>query len=124
MIRSPLRRRLAALALLVLPVAACLDGPFAHANPHDGESEITLAVVGGADTLRVVGDAALFQLVTTPVTSGFTVQWESSAPLRLAPIGLGRFVLVSHPPTVTTVQVTARMGANSATRDVVLLPAP
>lgn len=124
MIASPLRRRLLALAILLLPVAACLDGPFEHANPLDGESDITLAVVGGADTLRVIGDAALFQLVTTPVITGFTVQWESSAPLALAPIGFGRYVLVANPPTPTTVVVTARLGANFATRNVVLLPAP
>lgn len=124
MIRISPRRRLMAIALLLIPVAACLDGPFAHANPHDGESEITLTIAGGADTLRVVGDAALFQLVTTPATSGFTPQWVSSAPLQLASIGLGRYVLVTNPPAATTVQVIARFGANSASRNVVLLPAP
>lgn len=124
MIRISPRRRLMAIALLLIPVAACLDGPFAHANPHDGESDVTLTIAGGADTLRGVGNAALFQLVTIPATSGFTPRWESSAPSQLVSLGLGRFVLVTNPPGVTTVQVTARLGANSASRNVVLLPAP
>ncbi len=118
--------RLPLLAALLLALAApgCLDGPFARVNPHDAESPIQLSIVGGRDTLRVAGEQVLYQLVTDPVTNGYTVNWASSATSRLLPLGLGRFQVVSLPAVATTVEIRAAFGANVATRDIVLLPAP
>lgn len=102
----------------------CLDGPFAHVNPHDAETPITLTIVGGADTLRVAAEQVLYQVSTDPVTNGFTAAWTSSSPARLTALGLGRFQVGTLPGVPTTVQIRARMGSNEATRDVVILPAP
>ncbi len=102
----------------------CLDGPFAHVNPHDAETPITLTIVGGADTLRVASEQVLYQVTTDPVSNGFTAAWTSSAPAHLVSLGLGRFQVGTLPGVPTTVQIRARMGSNEATRDIVILPAP
>jgi len=115
-------RPLAALALALF-TPACLDGPFVHANPLDARTPLTLTLLGGRDTLGIVGEQALFQLVTDPVTSGFTVSWRSSSTALLAPRGLGRFEVVSLPGFASTVEITATLGTRSVTRTVVILPA-
>lgn len=107
----------------VLTLAGCVDGPFAHVNPHDPATSLTLTIRGGTDTLRVAGDFVLFQAVTDPVTTGATVFWESSDQTRLAPQGNGLFLVGVLPLTPTGVEVRARLGAASATRTVVILPA-
>jgi hypothetical protein len=118
--------RLSLLTALAACVAAigCLDGPFAHVNPHDAETPITLTIVGGADTLRVASEQVLYQVSTDPVTNGFTAAWTSSAPVRLTSLGLGRFQVGTLPNVPTTVQIRAQMGPKDATRDIVILPAP
>lgn len=118
------RQRLLTAALLLTTAGACVDGPFAHANPNDPDAEIALSIAGGRDTLTSVDGAVLFQLVTTPVTDGGSVAWASSLPILLASNGLGRFVVASRPSQPTTVTVTARLGAHTAERNVVVLPLP
>ena len=110
--------------LLTLAMPACLDGPFARVNPHDAGTALQLRIVGGSDTLRIAGEQVLFQLVTDPVTSGYTVSWSSSQTSRLLPLGLGRFQVISIPAVATTVEISAALGANVATRNIVLVPAP
>ena len=85
---------------------------------------LQLRIVGGSDTLRIAGEQVLFQLVTDPVTSGYTVSWSSSQTSRLLPLGLGRFQVISIPAVATTVEISAALGANVATRNIVLVPAP
>lgn len=104
-------------------LGGCIDGPFAHVNPHDNATPLTLSILGGADTLRVSGDFVLFQAVTDPVTAGATVFWESSAPSLLSSFGDGLFLVGVLPTTPTTVAVRARLGAANASRSVVILPA-
>lgn len=89
------RQRLLTAALVLTAAGACVDGPFAHANPNDPDAEIVLSIAGGLDTLTSLESAVLFQLVTTPVTDAGSVSWASSAPSLLAPNGLGRFVVLS-----------------------------
>jgi hypothetical protein len=120
MIRS-LRTGLSAAALLVL--TGCVDGPFAHVNPHDAATPLTLSIRGGADTLRVAGDFVLFQAVTDPVTNGVTVFWESGDVARLTSQGSGLFQVGVLPLTPRTVEVRAQLGAATATRNVVIMPA-
>lgn len=116
------RRRMLAL-LVMLPLAGCIDGPFAHVNPHDPATALSLRILGGADTVRVVGDFVLFQAVTDPVTNGVTVFWGSSEPNRLNSLGSGLFQVVTLPVTPVTVQVRATLGGATASRDVVVMPA-
>lgn len=111
------------LMLLVVPLAGCIDGPFAHVNPHDPATPISLRILGGADTVRVVGDFVLFQAVTDPVTTGVTVFWGSSEPNRLNSLGSGLFQVVTLPVTPVTVQVRAALGGATASRNVVVMPA-
>ncbi len=118
------RQRLLTAALVLTAAGACVDGPFAHANPNDPDAEIVLSIAGGLDTLTSLESAVLFQLVTTPVTDAGSVSWASSAPSLLAPNGLGRFVVLFRPSQPTTVTVTARLGAHTAERNVVVLPLP
>lgn len=108
--------------VLCLSLGACLDGPFARVNPHDAGTDIALSIVGGVDTARVVGETLLFQLATEPVTTGVTVVWRSDAPSRLLPTGYGQFVVMSLPLAPATVRISAIIGGNSATRDIVLMP--
>lgn len=115
---------LALVFALVLTPTACLDGPFAHSNPHDARTSLELTLVGGRDTLSVVGQQALFQLVTAPVTNGYSVSWTSSAEALLLPLGFGRFEVVALPGFPSTVQITATLGTRSVTGNVVILPAP
>lgn len=121
----PLHRGLRSLALLAFALVpgACLDGPFARANPHDPGAAITLTLVGGRDTLEMVGQQALFQLVTEPVTTGYTAAWSSSTTSLLIPLGFGRFEVVALPGFVATVEITATLGTRSVTRNLVILPA-
>lgn len=114
---------LAVLAFAIAPLG-CLDGPFARTNPHDGASPLELTIVGGRDTLRALGEKVLFQLVTDPVTNGYTAAWSSSTTSRLVPRGSGVFEVVSLPGFASTVEIRATLGGNSATRNVVILPAP
>ena len=118
------RRGLLAASLLLTAAGACVDGPFAHANPNDPDAEIVLSIAGGLDTLTSVDGAVLFQLVTTPATDAGSVSWASSVPTLLASNGLGRFVVVFRPSQPTTVAVTGRLGAHTAERNVVVLPLP
>lgn len=119
------RRAAAVLALVVGPLAACVAGPFERANPNDAEFEITLTIVGGADTLRGgVGTGVLFQLVTDPVTNGAAVGWSASAPALLSSQGHGQFTVESLPASPTSVIVTAQLGAHAASRAVVIMPPP
>lgn len=110
--------------LLALAPLGCLDGPFARTNPHDGESPLELTIVGGRDTLRAIGEQVLFQLVTDPVTNGYTGAWSSSTNSLLLPRGSGVFEVMSLPGFASTVEIRATLGGNSATRNVVILPAP
>lgn len=112
------------LGLAVLSLGACLEGPFEHANPYDAEMEIALTIVGGADTVRSIGSPVLFQLATEPATSGVHVDWSSSAPFLLVSQGEGQFAAAALPATPSTVNVTARLGAHTASRAVVLMPTP
>lgn len=121
--RMPVGRRLAALAAIVIALTGCLDGPFAHTNPHDAEAPITLTIVGGADTLRAVGDQALYQLVTAPVTNGYTPAWTTTTGL-ITSLGFGRYQVAALPVVATTVEIKATLGGKSATRNIVILPAP
>ncbi|MCE9601126.1 MAG: hypothetical protein K8S21_02795 [Gemmatimonadetes bacterium] len=123
--RHPLGRGLRSLAVaaLVLASGACLDGPFARANPHDPGAVIELTLVGGRDTLEMVGQQAFFQLVTEPVTTGYTAAWSSSTTSLLTPLGFGRFEVVALPGSVATVEIKATLGTRSVTRNVVILPA-
>lgn len=106
----------------LLALGACLDGPFAHLNPHDVRTDITLSIVGGLDTVRVAGETVFFQLATDPVTSNYQVSWSSAAPIRLTSAGLGRFTVGGLPATPTSVLISATIGANVATRSVVVMP--
>lgn len=110
-------------AALLLPLGGCLDGPFARVNPHDAAADITLSIVGGVDTARVVGETVFYRLLTDPVTSGVTVVWRTDTPARLLPVGEGRFVVLSLPLAPATAEITAIIGGNSATRTLVLMPA-
>jgi hypothetical protein len=112
------------LAFLGLLPLGCVDGPFARVNPHDPGTAITVQVLGGADTIRVVGEVVLFQAVTAPATSGYTVIWSSSSPGRLRSQGSGRFVTLDIPVSPVSVQVSAQLGPHIGTRTVVLAPAP
>lgn len=117
-------RPLRALCLAaVLPLASCIDGPFAHVNPHDPATPLTLRILGGADTLRVAGDLVLFQAVTDPVINGFTVFWESGDPARLTSQGDGLFQVGVLPLTPVAVPVRATIGGATATRTVLIVPA-
>jgi hypothetical protein len=66
----------------------------------------------------------LFQLATDPVTNGYTAAWSSSTTSRLIPLGSGVFEVVSLPGFASTVEIRATLGGNSATRNVVIIPAP
>lgn len=120
------RSRLLALLAFLLAIAplGCLDGPFARTNPHDGEIALALTIVGGRDTLRAIGEQVLFQLVTDPVTNGYTAAWSSSTDALLLPRGSGVFEVMSLPGFASTIEIRATLGGYSATRNVVILPAP
>jgi hypothetical protein len=66
----------------------------------------------------------LFQLVTDPVTNGYTGAWSSSTNALLLPRGSGAFEVMSLPGFASTVEIRATLGGNAATRNVVILPAP
>jgi hypothetical protein len=124
--RRPFDRALRSLtaATATLLLGACLDGPFARVNPNDPAAVLELSLVGGRDTLVQVGQQALFQLVTEPVTAGYSVSWSSSTTSLLIPRGFGRFEVVALPGSVATIEIRATLGTRSVTRDVVILPAP
>ena len=118
-------RRAATALVAVLSLAAfgaCIEGPFERANPHDPDSPFTMTIAGGVDTMRVVGATALFQLVTDPVTVGYTPLWTSLAPNHLESLGLGRFQVKVMPAAPLSVTIRARLGGNVADRVVVLAP--
>lgn len=114
---------LLAFVIALVPLG-CIDGPFARTNPHDGETPLELTIVGGRDTLRVVGEQVLFQLVTDPVTNGYTGAWSSSTNSLLLPRGSGVFEVMALPGFASTVEIRATLGGNSTARNVVILPAP
>lgn len=118
------RRATTALAAVLSFVAfgACIEGPFERANPHDPDSPFTMTIVGGVDTMRVIGATALFQLVTDPVTVGYTPLWTSLAPNHLESLGYGRYQVKAIPPAPLSVTIRARLGGNVADRVVVLTP--
>ena len=124
-------RRPRSLALLLLAIAGaslgatgCLDGPLARVNPLDPGAEVSLSILGGADTLRTEGQLVLFQLVTDPVTVGRQPLWISSDTLHLASLGHGQFVVSALPVAPVSVEARAWLGTRFAVRDVVILPAP
>lgn len=104
-------------------LGACLDGPFAHANPHDPDSPIRLTIEGGLDTVTVAGEFLQFRLVTDPLLEDVRPQWSSSAPWFIAPYVKGSFFVSALPLEPTDVTVSAYIGAKVATRTITLLPA-
>jgi hypothetical protein len=117
-------RRASRVVASLLLVGGCIAGPFERANPHDADAPIEMTIVGGADTLRVVGVTVLFQLVTDPITSGYTPVWTSTAPAWLQSLDLGRYRVMGIPPAPISVVIHARIGGNTAARVIVLAPAP
>jgi hypothetical protein len=121
------RRVLVPLALLIAAPAiavGCLDGPLARLNPHDEGMQVTLHLIGGADTARAEGEVLVFQLVTDPVLTGYAITWTSSAPTLLTSVGSGVFEVGPLRATQATVAVDASVGSRTVTRQVVILAAP
>lgn len=119
----PRAARLGAILLGLAFPTACVDGPFAHANPFDPDNPMSLVIEGGADTVSVAGDYLQFRLVTAPALHGVLPQWGSSAPWLLSPIVKGVYYVRGLPLVEPVdVTITASIGANVATRTITLLP--
>ena len=120
---TPRSRRVAAGVLaLSLGLAACIDGPLARLSPYDPDSTLELTIVGGSDTLRVAFEAVVFQLVTKPQIYGHLVEWSSSLESQLVPRGNGIFELGGLPLAPRDIMISARIGVQSATRVVTVVP--
>lgn len=117
-------RRILLLALLVAPAISCVDGPFPIVNPNDPLMPLEMRLTGGTDTVRTASAVVQFQLVTTPVVTGYAVYWLSSNPLWLASTGSGRFLTGALPPSPQTVLVSAAYGNREAFASVVIMPPP
>lgn len=101
-------RPLGFVALLCL-APGCVDGPFERNNPFDPETAVTARLVVLTDTVSVLGEIAVVQLVTDPEVD-LTLHpplWRSGRSATLESLGGGLFQLVDVPAEPTRITVTA-----------------
>lgn len=119
----PPRRILIACSLCALASLSCVDGLYPIANPNDPLMQIEMRLIASTDTIRAAGQRVVFQLVTTPVVTGYPIKWTTTHYVYLAPLGDGAFTNLVLPPQVpATVGVTAAYGRHEATAHVVVMP--
>lgn len=101
--------RRAAFAALLCLALGCVDGPFERRNPFDPETVVTARLVVLTDTVSVVGEIAVVQLITDPEVDleVHPPLWRSARSGTLESLGGGLFRLVAVPEQPTPVTVTA-----------------
>lgn len=117
--RCPSSRR-AAVALVVLAGAACDEGPFARANAYDPQSDVAFELRATRDTLSVVGDRVLFQLISDPPQDIPARLWGTDRPDLLLHLGNGYYELRALPPSPAQVRVFITIGVRADTASVVV----
>lgn len=120
--RRPLVRRPFAIAALALCVTlACVDGVRPRTAPYD-YGDIEIEIVAIKDTVRVVGDWALFYLRSDQIHSDYPVQWSTSAPDLITAVGGGLFRLKALPQVTTHVTVRVSWGSRFEIATLVIDP--
>lgn len=96
-------------AAAALAAFGCVDGPYARTNPYDPSTVVRAELIVVTDTVSVVGEVAIVQLVTEPTLDleKYPPQWVSGQSAVLQSLGDGRYRLISVPATPTPVTVSA-----------------
>jgi hypothetical protein len=101
---------------------SCVDALRPRVHPADPGATQVLQLVAIKDTVRVVGDWALFYLETEQTLTSYDVYWTASNPTLLASQGNGSFRLQALPAGVTLVKVTVQYSALRDSAYVVIVP--
>lgn len=108
---------LSRLALLCVPLAAC--GEYAHTNPYDPATDVTL-VINGPDSAHSMHEYMTFTYEITPNWKGVVPQWSSENGGVVAAAGGGVFQVTSLGSTY----VRLSLGTHVARHRVVTVQTP
>lgn len=116
------RRCTLVLAMGGLLATSCVDGPVAHTNPYDPFNVYSVTLVALTDTVRRIGEQAVFQLVMDPPPARASIAYSTDRPDLFAAQELGRFQLIRLPAAPTVVTMTAGVANRRASAQIVVVP--
>lgn len=110
--------------LTVAAALACVDGPFARANPHDPTLDIEMWIESvRGNTITGQGTLAAFRLHSDPAFPGYPARWTVVPVGVLVPVGSdGIFRVDVRDGQPATVTVRAYWGNRVASLSVDVVP--
>jgi hypothetical protein len=87
---------------------SCMDASRPRANPFDPGTNHAFEIVAIKDTVRAIGDWALFHVKPEEEITDPFLSWSSANQNVLAATGTGAYRLINTPPGVTSVWIRVR----------------